>query len=387
MNNIIDEFKERYGGEPLVVRSPGRINLIGEHTDYNQGFVLPAAIDREITIALSDNNSTQCRVYSHDLQEEVVFSIQELSQSTQTWANYIIGVLRELQINGHTISGFDAVFGGNIPLGSGLSSSAALECGMGFGFDQLWQLGLDRLSIVQFGLRAENNFVGVKCGIMDQFANMFGKEGHFLQLDCRNLQHREIKVDFNGHGLILFNSNVKHQHGSSEYNVRRRECEKGVRLIQTQFPEVESLRDCTLEMLDQIPDLRNTKIYHRCRFVIEENERVTVGCEDLLRGDLEEFGRKMYQGHQGLSKLYEVSCSELDTLVALTEDLPEVLGSRMMGGGFGGCTINLVQEDQLDHITAHVSTAYKSATGMDMTPYVIKTAHGTSLKPVAQIKE
>ena len=384
---ILSAFQERFASTPVVVRSPGRINLIGEHTDYSEGWVLPAAIDKEIVLVLAANQTETCNLISADLNEEISFSLKLPQRSASNWANYIIGVVQQFQSAGHAVGGFDCVFGGDIPIGAGLSSSAALECGVGYSLNEVFQLGLDKLSIVKFAQKAESEFVGVNCGIMDQFANMFGKEDHLIQLDCRTLNYEKIKVNFGAYGLILFNSNVKHELGNSEYNVRRTECEQGVDYLKKTHPNIRTLRDCDLSMITQLQNLENEVVYRRCRFVVEENQRVTNGCGDLLEGDLEAFGKKMYQSHHGLSQLYEVSCPELDTLVRLTEDIPEVAGSRMMGGGFGGCTLNLVRKEAISDLINHMELEYLRAVGKPTIPYQMHISDGTAQKVLSPIKK
>ncbi|GJM28060.1 MAG: galactokinase [Cyclobacteriaceae bacterium] len=376
LQSIHHKFIELYNSNPIAVRSPGRINLIGEHTDYNQGFVLPAAIDREITLCIGLNQSASCNLFSWDLQEHHSFKMDKLVPSQRNWANYIIGVVQQLQLHGHEVTGFDCVFGGDIPIGAGLSSSAALECGMAFGLSNLLGLNLSKIEIARLSQAAENDFVGMQCGLMDQYANMFGKEGKLIQLDCRTETHEEIAVDLKEYGLWLFNTNVKHQLDDSEYNVRRRECEAGVKLIRRKFHQVSSLRDCELSMLTNIED---TTLKNRCQFVIEENARVVEGSKDLQCGDLQGFGQKMYLSHHGLSKMYQVSCPELDLLVEYTRDEPSILGARMMGGGFGGCTINLIDQENVESINSKYSAAYFHATGKRMSIYPVNIANGTSL--------
>jgi len=378
--NILTKFQEQFTNKPLVIRSPGRINLIGEHTDYNDGFVLPAAIDKEILVALAPNQTDICNLFSWDLQEQVSFQLDDLKKSSSNWANYIIGVVQQLVQSKYPVKGFDCVFGGDIPIGAGLSSSAALECGVAYGLSQLWAFDISKLEIAQLAQKAEREFVGVQCGLMDQYANMFGEEGHLIRLDCRDLTHKAVRVDFHDHRLFLFNSNVKHELGNTEYNTRREECEAGVQMVKEQFPEVRSLRDCRKSMLSVI-DSKYPKIYNRCEYVVEENDRVLGGVEDLLLGKLEAFGQKMYLSHEGLSKKYEVSCPELDILVALTRDEKSVLGARMMGGGFGGCTINLINNNNnVEELVRRIATQYDKVTGKEMSVYQVAIAQGTSNK-------
>jgi len=373
--NIQVRFNQLFTGNSILVRSPGRINLIGEHTDYNYGFVLPAAIDKEIVFCMGVSGSNSCNLYSQDLQQDCSFELDQLSRSPLNWANYLIGVILQLQEKGYQVPGFNCVFGGDIPLGAGMSSSAALECGLAYGLDLIAGLGLSRIEIARLSQAAENQFVGMQCGLMDQYANMFGQERHLILMDCRDQTHQTIPVDLKNFGLWLFNSKVTHEHSSSEYNVRRQECEAGVRIIQASYPMVKSLRDCNLSMLSSIDD---SVIRGRCRFVIEENLRVTEGSEDLRSGALKAFGEKMYLSHQGLSKQYQVSCPELDLLVDYTRDQETVLGARMMGGGFGGCTINLIRKDAADSLISGFCRQYHKDTGREMEAYPVKVADGTS---------
>jgi len=375
--NILTKFRDLFANTPRIIRSPGRINLIGEHTDYNEGFVLPAAIDKELLVALAPNKTGICNLFSWDLQEQFSFRLSDLVKSSSNWANYIIGVVQQLNKHGYPVKGFDCVFGGDIPIGAGLSSSAALECGVAYGLSKLWGFDIPKLEIAKLAQSAEREFVGVQCGLMDQYANMFGKKDHLIRLDCRDLTHEEIKVDFSNHCLLLFNSNVKHELGNTAYNTRRLECEEGVRMMKQDFPEVQSLRDCQSSMLSAI-DPMYKKIRNRCKYVIEENDRVLGGGVDLVKGRLEAFGQKMYQTHDGLSEKYQVSCPELDILVSLTRDEDTVLGARMMGGGFGGCTINLIIDNEVDDLIKRVADQYGKATGKEMLDYRVGIAEGTS---------
>lgn len=375
-SNILDRYRQLFKGDPILVRSPGRINLIGEHTDYNYGFVLPAAIDKEIVFCMAANGSDICNLYSWDLQQEYSFELHDLFRSPLNWANYLIGVVQQLQQRGNKVPGFNCVFGGDIPLGSGMSSSAALECGLAYGIGVMAGLELSRTEIARIGQAAENQFVGMQCGLMDQYANMHGQENHLILMDCREETHQTVPVDLKNYGLWLFNSRVTHEHSSSEYNVRRQECEAGVRAIQQSYPQVNSLRDCVRSMLKEIDD---PVVHDRCFFVLEENQRVVDGSEDLRSGALEAFGEKMYLSHLGLSKQYQVSCPELDLLVDYTRDQAAVLGARMMGGGFGGCTINLIRKDAADLLISEFVTRYRSDTGKQMEVYPVKISDGTSL--------
>jgi galactokinase len=377
--NIKSKFQELFSASPLLVRSPGRINLIGEHTDYNEGFVLPAAIDKEIVLAFAKNNSDTCRLYAYDLSESFAFDLHNFKPSETGWANYIMGVVDQLQKAGYTLQGFDCVFGGDVPAGAGLSSSAALECGTAYALNHLFDLQVEKTRLIRYAQLAEHNFAGVNCGIMDQFASVMGKENHALRLDCRSLEFSYFPLDLQHYQIVLCDTQVKHSLASSEYNTRRQECEQGVAVVQQVYPEVKSLRDVTLEMLDEVKTKLSPTVYKRCAYVIEENERLLTGCALLEAGDIAGFGEKMYGSHAGLSQKYEVSCPELDFLVEFTKDKPEVVGSRMMGGGFGGCTINLVASDAKENFIKEITAAYKAAFGIALKTYEVAISNGTSL--------
>ncbi len=365
LNSIAKTYDEMFGGEKITVRAPGRINIIGEHTDYNEGFVLPAAVPAAIYFAIGRRNDTKVKLYSTDFEQEYEFDLSETQKPDLQWASYLFGVTRIIQQRGYKISGFNCVFGGDIPVGSGMSSSAALESGLAFGISKLNGLDIEPLEMAQIGQQSEHEYVGVKCGIMDQYASIFGKTGKCIKLDCRSLRHEYANADIKGYVFILTNTMVKHSLASSEYNKRRSEVESGVAAVKKLHNEVNSLRDCTLEMLDEIKDSISETIYRRCRFVIEENQRVTKACEHLNSGEINEFGQLIYQSHYGLSQMYEVSCKELDFLVKQTESMDYVLGSRMMGGGFGGCTISLVRADKVDEYKKTIAKAYNKEFNID----------------------
>lgn len=371
-------FKERFKVQPLIVRSPGRVNLIGEHTDYNEGFVLPAAIDKATYVAVSAREDNQCEWFAADLNESFTCDITNL-QKQKGWANYLMGVAAQIQKAGYKIKGFNCVFGGDIPIGAGLSSSAALECALAFALNELFNLGIDKLTLVKMAQKAEHEYAGVMCGIMDQFASTFGKEGHAIKLDCRSLDFEYFPIKMEGIRIVLCDTQVKHSLASSAYNKRREQCEEGVRIIHKHHPEVKSLRDVTIEMVSQHLQVEHPEIYQRCAYVVEENNRLLAGCEDLQRGDLASFGNRMYLSHYGLRDMYEVSCKELDFLVAFAEKEKAVIGARMMGGGFGGCTINLVKEDGLQDFSERISKAYKEAMGQELKIYTAIIKNGTSL--------
>ncbi|MEA5260834.1 galactokinase [Arcicella aquatica] len=376
--NIIAKFQEQFSKQAsLVVRAPGRINLIGEHTDYNDGFVLPAAIDKAIYFAIAPRQDDTCNVYAYDLESSDSFSISDIQKSTNSWANYLIGVVDEIQKAGQTIKGFDLVFGGDIPLGAGVSSSAAVETGLAFALNEIYVLGLATMQMVKIGKAAENNFVGVNCGIMDQFASMFGKKDAVIRLDCRSLDYQHFPLSLPNHTIILCNSGVKHSLGDSEYNTRRLECEEGLRILGGIYPAVKSFRDLTLTMVENAKDSLSENVYKRCVYVVGEIDRVVVACEALEQNDLATFGKKMYETHDGLQHNYAVSCEELDFLVDETREDSAVVGSRMMGGGFGGCTVNIVEKSNAAAFLQRIKRAYQSKYQKDLVTYEVALTNGT----------
>ncbi len=373
-----ETFINKFRTNPSLFRSPGRVNLIGEHTDYNNGFVLPAAIDKEIIIAIEKSGSTKCSVHSYDLNESIEFDIHEVSPSSVSWANYFLGVIDQINKKGKSIEGFNCVFGGNVPLGAGLSSSAALECVFVFAFNELWHLGLDKEEMVKIAQMAEHEFAGVKCGIMDQFASMFGQKDHVFRLDCRSLEYEYFPLKLVDYEVILCNTKVAHSLASSEYNTRRQECETGVSILQKHFDHIDSLRDATSQQLKSVKKEMDPVVYKRCLYVINEIARVIDSCEKLQNNDLVGFGKDMYETHDGLSHNYEVSCDELDYLVEKAKDTGYVIGSRMMGGGFGGCTINLVNRSRQDQFINFMSESYLKDKGIELETYIVNIENGTS---------
>lgn len=371
-------FVEKFQSTPLVAKSPGRINLIGEHTDYNEGFVLPASIDKYIHVAIGKRKDDTIHLYSLEYKESQTASLQDLSTPGKQWPVYVLGVVDQLQKNGYRLSGFNLMFDGDIPIGAGMSSSAAVECATIFALNELFGLGIPKIEMVKMAQLAEHEFAGVKCGIMDQFASMFGKAGHVIRLDCRSLEYEYVPFDMKGIKIVLLDTNVKHSLASSAYNERRTQSEAGVAMIQQHIPGVKSLRDATIKMLDDY--VMNPIVYQRCKYVVEEIERLQHACADLKNGDMNAFGKKMYATHDGLSKLYEVSCAELDCLVDAVRIHPSVLGARMMGGGFGGCTINLVKETEVEKIINTVSETYKSKIDKELSAYVVTIESGTCIE-------
>ncbi|MEM7548590.1 MAG: galactokinase [Bacteroidota bacterium] len=378
VEELLNIYKTSFESVPRAFRSPGRINVIGEHTDYNEGFVLPAAVDKEIKVLMGLNRTDSFHFYSVDNDEWVHFTLENHGEVKAHWAQYLIGVLLQALNAGGRISGVDAVFSGNVPLGAGLSSSAALECATLFGFSSLFGLNLDKFSIAKLSQKAENEHVGVKCGIMDQFASVFCEEGQAIRLDCQDLSYEPFELDLKGHQFVLIDTMVKHSLASSEYNVRRSECEEGVKYLKKTNPEIYSLRDVSMDLLVSNKENLNETVYQRCKYVLEENKRVSEACVAMQNNDLNTLGDLLYQSHHGLSYDYEVSCKELDFLVDFTKNQENVLGARMMGGGFGGCTINLVKEDFIDEFKQLVTSAYQNSFNVEPNIYVVKTASGTS---------
>lgn len=360
ITKIKDKFKSLYGTDGVMYTSPGRVNLIGEHTDYNGGFVLPGAIDKAMYCAIKPNGTDRVKAYALDLNESAEFGLGENDLPKEGWAKYIYGVCREMIKRGATVKGFDTVFAGDVPLGAGMSSSAALESCFGFAINDQYNLGFDRFELAKIGQATEHNYVGVKCGIMDQFASCFGKEGSLIRLDCRSLEYEYIPFDPKGYRLVLINTRVEHELASSAYNKRRESCEHVVAAMQKKHPEVQHLRDANKEMLTEVANVVSVEDYMRAEFVIEEIQRLLDACAALEKGDYETVGRKMFETHIGLSIKYEVSCPELDFLNDVARECG-VTGSRVMGGGFGGCTINLVKDELHDEFIKVATEKYEKA--------------------------
>ena len=385
MNDILIQnttayFEKSFGSKPQkTVLSPGRINIIGEHIDYNDGYVLPAAIDKIICFAFEKSNSKKSKIIAIDLNEEFEIDLtEEISLSDVVWTNYIRGVIKQLQDNGFLFEGFNCVFSSNIPVGSGLSSSAALECGMIFGIASLFDLKIEKVDIALLGQKAEH-WVGINCGIMDQFSSVHGLENKVIKLDCNTLDFEYHNADFKDYSLILFDSNVKHSLFTSEYNTRRIECEQGLAIIKSHFPEVKSFRDCTEEQLLSIRDKMNETVFKRVHYVVKEINRVIKACEALDKGNIELLGQLLFETHYGLSQEYEVSCAELDMLVDTAKADDSIIGSRLMGGGFGGCTINLIKKGQENAVKRKYSNLYLDTFGIELKFYDVKISNGTTL--------
>ena len=362
---VIDAFKKNFPGVKFsYFTSPGRINLIGEHTDYNGGFVLPAAVDKGISLAIAPNGTTKVNAFSMDYGEKLTFDINDPKKPAQQWACYIYGVVQEMKERGAAPGGFDCAFGGDVPLGAGMSSSAALESVFGYAINTLFKLGFKREELAKIGQMTEHHYVGVNCGIMDQFASLMGKEGKVIRLDCRSLSYKRVPFNPRGYKIVLIDTMVKHNLASGEYNVRRAQCEAGVAAIKKDYPNV--------ELLEQYKDKLDPMVYKRCSFVVKESPRLLAGCRDLAKGDIPAFGKKMFETHDGLSKDYGVSCEELDFIVDVARKCDGVVGARMMGGGFGGCVIAIVRSGDAAAYIDAVKFAYKEKFNLD--PRVINVA-------------
>ena len=370
-DKLIKEFKSRFNETPFFYASAGRINLIGEHTDYNGGFVFPGAIDKEIMAAIAPNSTDKIRVFSIDINEYAEFGHNEDDAPTQSWARYIFGVAREILKRGGVVKGFDAVFAGNVPLGAGLSSSAALESCFAFALNDMFNdNSIDKFELARIGQSTEHNYCGVNCGIMDQFASVMGQKGKLMRLDCRSMEFEYFPFNPEDYELVLVDSRVKHELADSPYNKRRQSCERVAKRL-----GIETLRDATMDMLDAVRTDITAEDYFRAKFVIEEKERVLAVCDALNVGDYETVGKKMYETHRGLSYDYEVSCEELDFLNDVARGCG-VTGSRIMGGGFGGCTINLVRKDLVDKFIQTAVAKFNEKYGHEPKVYPVVISDG-----------
>jgi len=380
-NELTRLFIEQFQASPqVIVRSPGRVNIIGEHADYNNGFVLPAAIDKAAYIAISLREDDEIHLSAVDLKENFSTTVHDLKPiGDVSWPNYILGSAAQFVKKGISLKGFNALLTSDVPIGAGLSSSAAVECATVFALNHLLQTDNERIEMVRMAQKAEHEYAGVMCGIMDQFASMMGKANQVIKLDCRSLAYQYVPFKLDGIKILLLNTNVKHSLASSEYNTRRAECEKAVELIKPHHPSVASLRDATVEMLDQYVLPVNELVYRRSRFVVDEMERLNDACMYLEQNDIDSMGECMFETHEGLSHQYEVSCKELDFLVNFVKDRPEVIGARMMGGGFGGCTINLVQENAIAQLISEIKPAYEAAMNLPLDFYIASIENGTEI--------
>jgi len=375
-------FREKFGARARVFRAPGRVNLIGEHTDYNDGFVMPAAIGFYTWVAAGKRQDRTLKAYSGHYDEKITLSLDELSGPPRRhWSDFIRGVAATLQAAGHKLAGANLVIHGEVPLGAGLSSSASLEVAVALALTAVGGVGLSRLELVKLCQRAEHEYVGTRCGIMDQFVASFGAAGHALMLDCRSLEYQLLPVPPDLR-LVVCNSMVRHELASGEYNLRRSDCETGVKLLQAHLPAVRALRDVEVGDLERYEQVLPERVYRRCRHVITENRRVLKAASALGSMDADQFGQLMYQSHASLRDDYEVSCKELDLLVDLASSSPGVYGARMTGGGFGGCTVNLVRADRAATFQARIAQAYRQETGIAPAVYICEPAQGAEAWPV-----
>ena len=403
---IGSQFSNHFNQNPsLVVKSPGRINLIGEHTDYNHGFVLPAAIDKYIEVAIGKRSDGVLHMVALDLGETIIVPTNNLAPHATQWVNYIIGVVDQVfnskennlasgenkvanpkmlsSINENDLAaGFNICVQGNIPLGAGLSSSAAVECAVLFALNELYHLSLTKMQMALMAQAAEHKFAGVHCGLMDMFASLHGEKNKAILLDCDSLAFTYFPIELKDYSIVLFDTQIKHALASSEYNIRRLECEQGLKIIQEKYPTVKTFRDISLEQVEACLTSNNvsgSKVYQRCKYVVEEIARVQLAVKDLEKGDMQAFGKKMFETHEGLSKLYEVSCPELDFLVEAVSNNENVLGARMMGGGFGGCTINIIKKSAVEEITKLLTASYAQVMHKELAVYITSIEDGTHL--------
>ncbi|HET7115229.1 MAG TPA: galactokinase [Hanamia sp.] len=372
---VKDTFSKKFKGDPHLFYSPGRINLIGEHIDYNDGFVMPAAIDKGIYFAIALNDSEKINFYSVDFDGSISLKISEVKKM-DGWKNYVLGVVNEFQKLKLPVKGFDCAFGGDIPIGGGISSSAALEGGVSYGLNELFSFKMSRKELALLGQRAEHDFPNVKCGIMDQYANMLGKKDTVILLDCKNITHEYVPLDIEGYQIVLINTKVHHSLASSAYNERRKECEKGLKILQKES-DIQSFRD--IENPDDLLGFKKIMgeiVYKRCSYVVEEIYRTKKAAKLLKENDIAGFGKLMFETHDGLKIKYEVSCKELDFLVDVAKENKDVIGARLMGGGFGGCTINIVKEKSVSSFLSEAASAYKKQFDIDAESYEMKVVDG-----------
>lgn len=380
VQHTTEHFKKVFQKTPeYLFLSPGRINIIGEHVDYNDGFVMPAAINKYVCFAVSKNNDATFTLIAQDLNEAYKFDLNDnLKPVDKMWVNYILGVLHQLKSKG-LATGCNIVFSSTIPMGAGLSSSAALECGIAYAMNKTFDLGLTKQDIALIGQQSEHTFVGVNCGIMDQFASVFGKKNKVIKLDCNSLEYEYYKADFKNYTLLLLDSNVKHTHLTSGYNDRRQEVEQGLSIVKHYHTEVKTFRDCNEKMITDLKEQLGDTIFKRCLFVVKEIQRVQDAAMALKISDFKKLGQLMIETHQGLSKDYEVSCAEIDFLVDAVQQEKSVLGARMMGGGFGGCSINLVKKGTENELIDKITIAYRNQFGIELKAYKVKIAKGTTV--------
>lgn len=380
MNSIATKisalFAEKFSTAPSVYYSPGRINLIGEHIDYNDGYVMPAAIDKGVYFAIAANKTDTLNFYAVDFDDSLSIAIKEIKKLGD-WKNYVLSVVNEFVLLGKSIGGFDCAFGGDIPRGSGMSSSAAVEGGLAFALNDIFNSGLNRVELALLCQRAEHSYPGVNCGIMDMYASINGKKNQVILLDCKNITHSYFPLQLDGYKIVLLNTKVHHTLASGEYNVRRQRCEEGMVVLKRElqiksFRDIKDAGDVELHKYKMKPE-----VYNCCKFVVEEIARTQEAAVLLQQNNLKGFGKLMYAGHEGLSKLYEVSCPQSDFLVGLAKENNNVIGARQMGGGFGGCTINIIKDGAIDDFIAATTIAYKKEFDILLEAYVMELSDGT----------
>ena len=379
INYTTEAFRLAFHSEPEhIFLAPGRINIIGEHVDYSDGFVLPAAIDKHICFAVKKADDPEtCSFFAKDFDDSFSFNInQKQTPVSQVWVNYLLGVFNAVQESGKKVGGLEIAFSSTIPMGSGLSSSAALECGFAFILNHIFDLNLTKKDLALIGQKSEHTFVGVNCGIMDQFASVFGKEHQVIMLDCNSLEHQYFEANLDGYSLVLFDSCIKHTHLTSGYNDRRKDVDKGKKILWEKFPEIEKFRDFSFSMLDKVRAEIGETPYKRCFYLLKEIKRVEKAAKALSEGDVKYLGELLTETHSGLSTEFEVSCEELDFMVAETLKESGVAGARIMGGGFGGCSINLIKDENVDEVIKNISAKYKTDFDIEMKVYRVKISDG-----------
>ncbi len=382
--DIRRQFQQYFGKEHQLAMAPGRVNLIGEHTDYNQGFVLPGAIDKKIYIGHTPNDLARLNVRAIEYNEQYSFSLDEM-KPVKGWPTYLLGMIHMVMPERRLPFGMDVIISGNVPVGAGMSSSAALCSAFGMALNDRFQLGLSRMEIALAGQKTEHMFASLQCGIMDQFASLHGKAGHLMKLDCRNLEFEYVPFDFPGHQIVLVNTMVSHTLAGSEYNLRRRQCEAGVAVLQKYNPQIRSLRDVELSQLIAHRTELDKTDFRRCLFIVEENQRLLDGCDCLKQHKLEAFGALMYASHTGLSRDYEVSCPESDFLVERIRQMEGVQGARQMGGGFGGCIIVLIEESATENFIPGIQDQYERQFSKTPDCFIMNISEGAQiLEPLAQ---
>ncbi len=374
-SEAINSFKAHFSGDCRIFFAPGRINLIGEHIDYNDGFVLPAAINKGIWFAITANNTNTANFVAADIDEKLSIDLADI-KNIKGWQSYVLGVLHILQKEGYTVGGFDCVFGGNVPQGAGLSSSAALEAGLLYCLNELFQLNISRLQMALLAQQAEHAYPGTKCGIMDMFASLHGKKDHCILLDCTSLQFDYSPLLLEDYEWVLINSKVEHSLNDGAYNKRREVASDALSLFQSINQNINSYRYILPSVVEQFKYALSTEEYKRSLYITQEIERVQQAAEYLKNGKLIEFGKLMFQTHDGLCNLYEVSCSELDYLASQAKLHKEVIGARLMGGGFGGCTINLIEKKNSDNVIADITTCYQNTFSITPEVYVVESSDG-----------